>query len=155
MLPIKRLGVELNIVHFRFKQVMTECFRRHGLTITPEQFLVLDALWNEGSMSQQRLADIISKDKNSVTKLVDGLEKRGLIVRTPCKSDRRVNIVELTERATGIKDEASRTAVNCVMSLLQGIDEEELQKVIDVFDRINRNIEQMENKKDCHGKTLR
>jgi len=155
MLLIKQLGVGLNIVHFKFKQIMTECFRRHGLSITPEQFLVLDTIWDGGSMSQQKLADIISKDKNSVTKLVDGLEKRGLICRTQCLTDRRVNIVELTQEAARIKDQATLAATCCVNTLLNGIDEKDLNTVIDVFDKINRNIEQIENNKHCYGKTLR
>ena len=78
MILNKQVGVFLNLVHNRTKQYITGIFQQHGFNITPEQFLVMDALWDNGVMSQQEIATNIMKDKNSVVKLIDGLEKRGL-----------------------------------------------------------------------------
>ena len=74
MILNKQVGMFLNLVHNRFKQYVTAIFDDHGFNITPEQFLVMDALWDEGVLSQQQIADYLLKDKNSVVKLVDGLE---------------------------------------------------------------------------------
>jgi DNA-binding MarR family transcriptional regulator len=49
----------------------------------------MDTLWNEGTLTQQAIAFIIQKDKNSVTQFIDNLEKKGLVTRltlTPTKS---------------------------------------------------------------------
>ena len=74
MILNKQVGVFLNLVHFRFKQYLSAIFAKHGYDLTPEQFLVLDTLWDDGVLSQQELADILKKDKNSVTKLIDALD---------------------------------------------------------------------------------
>ena len=80
MILDKQIGVLLNLVHNRFKQHFTALFQEKGYNITPEQFLVMDALWNNGAkMSQQQIADTIIKDKNSVVKLIDGLEKKEMV----------------------------------------------------------------------------
>jgi len=144
MLLIKQISVYLNIVHFKFKQTLSECFRKQGLSITPEQFVVLDTLWDDGAMSQQRLADIISKDKNSVTKLVDGLEKKQMLRRVPSKTDRRVNIIEVTDLANQIKAHATEVAIKSVNCILNGISDEDLQKVVEVFTKINCNIDKID-----------
>ena len=93
MILNKQVGVFLNLVHNRFKQHISNCFQENGFNITPEQFLVMDAIWNEGTMSQQQLAHIILKDKNSVVKLIDGLEKKDLVQRVANKVDRRQNLI--------------------------------------------------------------
>ena len=141
MILPKELGVYLNIVHFKFKQAFYEYFLNEGLQITPEQYIVLDTLWDKGAMSQQKLADIMQKDKNSVTKLVDILEKKNLLTRKSDKNDRRVKILEVTELAASLKEKTTVVALNAVNDLLKNIHEDDLKKVIEVLRKINANID--------------
>ena len=78
MLLSKEIAVELNLAACKLKQYTSSKLKQSHVDLTPEQFLVIDMLWNQGPMSQQRMADTIHKDKNSVTKLVDALEKKVL-----------------------------------------------------------------------------
>ena len=114
MILNKQLGVFLNFVHNRFKKYMTAFFQEGGYNITPEQFLLLDALWDMGVMSQQKIADTMLKDKNSVVKLVDTLEKKGLVRRIADNRDRRQNLIEVTPEAIAIKEGVSALAINAV-----------------------------------------
>ena len=95
MILNKQVGLFLNLVHNRFKQYVTVIFEEHGFNITPEQFLVMDTLWDEGVLTQQQIADYLLKDKNSVVKLVDGLEDRKLVRRVSNPKDRRQNLIEV------------------------------------------------------------
>jgi len=99
MIINKQVGVFLNLVHCKFKQYVNTIFNSHGFNLTAEQFLVMDTLWDEGVMSQQQIADTILKDKNSVTKLIDALEKKGLVERVAGRSDKRQNLIHLTQKA--------------------------------------------------------
>lgn len=74
----KQILMFLNIAHNSVKQCMSEVFQRGGFNLTPEQFLVMDTLWDEGVLTQQQIADITMRDKNSIVKLIDGLENRSL-----------------------------------------------------------------------------
>lgn len=132
----------LNLVHFQFKQYVAECFRRHGFEITPEQFLILDALWdNNVGISQQQLANIVMKDKNSVCKLIDGLEKKGLITRIPDKADRRVNLIKVTPKALEISEKIQQEAKYAVDDIIEGIPEEHLHIFVDVLQKISENLD--------------
>ena len=78
MLLSKEIAVELNLTGCKLKQFIATKLKEMDVPLTPEQFMLIDLLWNQGAMSQQQLADQLQKDKNSVTKLVDAIEKRDL-----------------------------------------------------------------------------
>jgi DNA-binding MarR family transcriptional regulator len=60
----------------------------------------------EGRMSMQELAQTILLSKSGVTRLVDRMEKAGLVERAACPSDRRVTWAVVTEKGRGSLDEA-------------------------------------------------
>ncbi|SNR98721.1 MarR family winged helix-turn-helix transcriptional regulator [Actinomadura mexicana] len=65
------------------------------LGLPPAQALVLTNL--SGPAPMRRLADWLSCEPSNVTGIVDGLERRGLVIRRPTPGDRRVKHVVLTE----------------------------------------------------------
>ena len=91
MLLSKEIAVELNLTGCKLKQFIATKLRQNDVPLTPEQFLLIDLLWNHGSMSQQQLANLMQKDKNSVTQLVDAIERKGFVVRQQNVKDRRSN----------------------------------------------------------------
>ncbi|MBR5663494.1 MAG: hypothetical protein IKX01_02030, partial [Bacteroidales bacterium] len=66
MMLINEITVYVNILNSRIKKYFIDKLQENMINITPEQFLVLDILWEKKSLSQQNIADIIQKDKNSV-----------------------------------------------------------------------------------------
>ena len=93
--------------------------KKYGIELTPEQFLLIDILWNQGTMTQQKVADAMQKDKNSVTKLVDALEQKGLVVRQRGSKDRRENRLILTQKALEMKIGAKETGISITFYNLQ------------------------------------
>lgn len=141
MILDKQIGVFLNLVHNRFKQHFSTLFLEKGYNITPEQFLVMDTLWNNGAkMSQQQIADTIIKDKNSVVKLIDGLEKKELVRRVANVDDRRQNLIEVTPLGKEIEENVKETAMNAVGTITEGIGKQELQTFINVLTKMACNM---------------
>jgi len=66
------------------------------IDVTPEQFAVLITVRANTGVSQNEIARRGYKDKTNVARIVDGLEKRGLLARRPDAADRRAFRVELT-----------------------------------------------------------
>lgn len=140
MILNKQVGVYLNLVHNRFKQYITAFFQEEGYNITPEQFLVMDTLWDEGKMSQQKIANAIMKDKNSVTKLIDGLEKKNLVKRIADASDRRQNLIELTPYAKEIQQGVTDIAMDAVDRIINDISKQDLYIFIKVLTKMAQNM---------------
>lgn len=140
MILNKQVGMFLNLVHNRFKQYVAGIFEDQGFNITPEQFLVMDALWDEGVLTQQQIADYLLKDKNSVVKLVDGLEERKLVRRASNPKDRRQNLIEVTDYAMKIKDKVTKVAMDAVDRIINGINREDMQIFIKVLSKMAENM---------------
>ena len=140
MILNKQVGVFLNLVHNKTKQYISNIFQKHGFNITPEQFLVMDALWNDGTMSQQQIAQTIMKDKNSVVKLLDGLEKKNLVTRVPDKVDRRQNLIEVTPYALVVQEKIKEVAITAVDHVIKDIPQEEMHIFIKVLGKMAENM---------------
>lgn len=140
MLLSKEIAVELNLTGCKLKQYIAAMLRIKGVPLTPEQFMLIDLLWNQGSMTQQQLADQMHKDKNSVTKLVDAIEKKGFVVREQNLKDRRANTLVLTEKALQLRDGAKRKGISILDNILEGISEEELRLFLSTLRKLNSNM---------------
>ena len=140
MLLSKEVAVELNLTGCKLKQFIAAKLRQENVPLTPEQFLLIDLLWNQGSMSQQQLADQMHKDKNSVTKLVDAIERKGFVYRQQNASDRRSNTLVLTEKALELRDHAKQKGISILDEMLDDISETELRAFISTLNKLNVNM---------------
>ena len=140
MLLSKEVAVELNLTGCKLKQFIAAKLRQENVPLTPEQFLLIDLLWNQGSMSQQQLADQMHKDKNSVTKLVDAIERKGFVYRQQNASDRRSNTLVLTEKALELRDHAKQKGISILDEMLEDISETELRAFLSTLNKLNVNM---------------
>ena len=140
MLLSKEITVELHLAGFKVKKYMAAMLRQQGVPLTPEQFMLIDLLWNHGEMTQQELADMMQKDKNSVTSLVDAIERKGFVVRRQNKTDRRSNTLVLTEKAELLKPGAKEKGISILDKILEGISEEELRAFLTTLRKLSTNM---------------
>lgn len=140
---IKQVGVMVNILNCKLKKHIASVFKSEGINLTAEQFLVMDTLWNQGEMTQQSIAYIIQKDKNSVTQFIDNLEKKGLVNRVVDSSDRRVNNIRLSKAGMAMKDNTKNVAIDILNDIVEGISEEDLKTFVKVLNKACDNIEKL------------
>jgi len=138
MLLSKEIVVYLNLAGCRLKQYTANLLRKNGIELTPEQFLTIDVLWNQGPMSQTALSEAMQKDKNSITKLVDALEAKGLVLRNRDKVDRRSNTIVLTDKAEQMKESTKQFGVNMLDRMLETLDEGELRSFLATLKKITK-----------------
>ena len=101
-------------------------FRKNGLEITPEQWTVLIFLWEKDGVTQQELCNATFKDKPSMTRLIDNMERQHLVTRLSDKKDRRINLIHLTPEGKNLEDQAHIVTKQTLQEALQGITAEEL-----------------------------
>lgn len=140
MLLSKEIAVELNLTGCKLKHFLASKLKQMGVPLTPEQFMLIDLLWNHGEMSQQKLADLMQKDKNSVTKLVDAIERKGFVIRRQNNQDRRSNTLILTEKANELKPGAKQKGISILDQMLEGINENELRMFLETLRKLNVNM---------------
>ena len=115
-------------------------FRNEGLDITIEQWSVLYHLWKEDGLSQQELCNRTFRDKPSITRLLDNLEKLQLVKRIASKEDRRINSVFLTDAALLLQDVTIALANQTMDEALVGVSKNEIETVKNVLQRVYDNL---------------
>ena len=115
-------------------------FRLNGLEMTPEQWTVMIYLWEKDGVTQQELCNATFKDKPSMTRLIDNMERQHLVVRISDKQDRRNNLIHLTKTGKDIEPQARIVVSKTLKEALQGIEVKDLQISQDVLKKIFLNI---------------
>lgn len=87
------------------------------LGITYPQYLVLMVLWEKDNQPVNDIAHRLHLETNTVTPLLQRMEKQGLISRVRGKEDTRQRIVSLTEKGKQLEEQA-KSIPDCLSSQL-------------------------------------
>ena len=115
-------------------------FKQQGIDITIEQWSVLYHLWKQDGLSQQELCSATFRDKPSITRLVDNLEKQQLVKRVASLEDRRINLIYLSETAAMLRDQTMDMANQTLNEALNGVSAEEIAVCKSVLQRVYDNL---------------
>ena len=115
-------------------------FKESNVEITIEQWSVLYHLWKQDGLSQQQLCDATFRDKPSITRLVDNLEKLALVKRVASKDDRRMNMIYLTNEAQVLQEQTMALANRTLNEALGGVTIEEIEIAKMVLQKVYDNL---------------
>ena len=119
---------------------ITDIFHCEGLELTKEQFLVLKFLHDKDGRIQNDLAFITNRSKTSLTRLLHTMEKKGLVLRTISKNDKRANNVFLTEQGKRIFETSMPILKIIIDDLESGISKKDIETTKKVLMKIQGNI---------------
>lgn len=115
-------------------------FKQAGIEITIEQWSVLYHLWKEDGQSQQQLCDATFRDKPSITRLVDNLERLKLVKRVASKDDRRINMIYLTPEAQALQEKTMEVANTTLNEALAGVTNGQVEIAKEVLQIVYENL---------------
>jgi len=115
-------------------------FNVAGLNITIEQWSVLYHLWKQEGISQQELCNATFRDKPSITRLVDNLEKADLVKRVASENDRRINLIYLTKQAQKLQEETMAMAEETLNEALETVPAEKIEVCKEVLQLVYDNL---------------
>ena len=115
-------------------------FKLASADITIEQWSVLYHLWKQDGLSQQQLCDATFRDKPSITRLVDNLEKLKLVRRVASKNDRRMNMIYLTKEAQDLQVPTMDLANQTLNESLEGVTIEQIEIAKMVLQKVYDNL---------------
>lgn len=85
-------------------QAYTPMFNQLGITYP--QYLVLMVLWERDNQPVNDIAHRLTLETNTVTPLLQRMEKQGLVVRRRGENDKRQQIVSLTLKGQELEEQA-------------------------------------------------
>jgi DNA-binding MarR family transcriptional regulator len=115
-------------------------FNVAGLNLTIEQWSVLYHLWKQEGISQQELCNATFRDKPSITRLVDNLEKSNLVKRVASENDRRINLIYLTKHGQKLQEETMQLADETLNEALITVPPERIDVCKEVLQLVYDNL---------------
>jgi MarR family 2-MHQ and catechol resistance regulon transcriptional repressor len=114
----------------------------HGLTMA--EFAVLEALYHKGDLLLGELQRRILVSTGGITYLVDRLERRGLVRRLECRTDRRARYASLTREGSALIEEIFPEHTAWLERAVAGLTQAEQRTAIDLLRKLGQHSETLE-----------
>lgn len=134
------LGYLSRYAHRAFVKALARELEPHG--ILTSQWSVLRILWGASGLTQVELAERMRVEKASLTGVLEGMEKKGLIVRTRNLKDRRKINITLTKTAEKLKDKILPCAARINSRASRGMSAAEVAALRASLTTLIQNLEQ-------------
>lgn len=117
------------------------------IDITYPQYLVLLVLWEQDCQPVCDIAKRLLLDTNTVTPLLQRMEKAGLVVRLRGEQDTRQRIVSLTDKGKALRDKVADVPKCLGESIIEQVGSvEELAAIIPLLDQLIEGLKKLENR---------
>jgi DNA-binding MarR family transcriptional regulator len=119
------------------RRIQRLTIRESGLT--PPQYQVLYTLWDRDEMPLKDLASACSCTRATITGLIDGLERKGLVSRKPNPDDRRSLLAALTGEGRALQEQTP-VLENVYAQCCVGLSQQEFRQLGLLLSRLNESL---------------
>ena len=146
------LDSAIGFVVGRTSHVMGNSFRTAvsaaGHSVTHEEWGILSRLWERDGQRPAELADATIRDRSTVTRLLDGMVKKGLVRREEDPSDRRALQTWLTPEGRTLREELIPVAEELLSRATRGISKKDLRVTVQTLRRFQANLSEPDDEGD-------
>jgi DNA-binding MarR family transcriptional regulator len=121
---------------------LQELFNGHGIDLTKEQMIVLKRLHDRDGINQNELAFLTLRNKSSLTRLLNNMQKKKYITRKQSSVDKRVNHIFLTDLGKEIFKRSRPVIKEVLNTMQQNISENEKKQIIEILKKIQINFDE-------------
>ena len=111
-----------------------------GLDISMDQLIILGPIWQLESPSQKDLGEICLRDKPTITRIIDSLENKSLVVRVSDQIDHRIKRVVLTKSGKQLFYDVLPIMEKTMEEVRCDIPDKEIETFKNVLSRIIKNL---------------
>ncbi len=125
----------------RVKQYAQQKFKQQDFDVTVDQWLVMKNLYENDSLSQTSLAQLVFKDNPTLTRIVDILCKKGYVERNPHPLDRRSFQLCLTASGREKVSELKPQVAKIRQKAWKNLNERDFEEFRRILNTIYNNLE--------------
>ncbi len=120
-------------VYQHFKESLAE------YDVTPVQYGILACLWQHNGQAPSQIAACLSLEGSTITGILDRMENKGLLKRTPDPGDRRALKVVLTDVGSALQERIDKTIIKANKEVLQGLSAKEQETLKTLLGQLEKN----------------
>ena len=134
----KSIGFKINQTANKINNKFNIVLQKYD--IAPEQRATLKIIKYEKDVNQTKIANILAKDKTTISRTLATLEKKGFILKK--QIDKRTNLIELTNKGEKILEESALTIKTFRENLSSKLDENEINKIVELLEKVASSVKE-------------
>ena len=128
-------------IGYRIKRCSNHIDQQLNITLKPydigiEQRATLEIIKFEKDVTQTLLAQMLQKDKTTICRTLNAIEKKGLIQTTPLEQDKRTKQIRLTQKAQEILQQSLNNVETYRKTLQEKLTQEEIDQLFTILDKL-------------------
>ncbi len=133
------LGFNLYRTGLLFRRELARVLREFG--ITPEQWTLMATLWFTGKpVKQGEIVRLTMKDKHSTSRIIQRLERDGLIVKKTDAADARITLIQCTPKGNALKSRIPRKVTEHFAVVLEKYSDEEVKSMVTSLKKLRKTL---------------
>jgi len=136
------LGFQVNKTANVMRNRFNHFLKPYGLTA--EQYVILKAINENSRITPSQLAEILGKDKTTITRMIETLVKHGFIQRLKNNADRRSHTLAYSTKSTAVMAEIIPVTNEVIGKMRKKFQPQELECFLSVLSEL-RSIDCLED----------
>ena len=134
----KSIGFKINQTANKINNKFNIVLQKYD--IAPEQRATSEIIRYKKDVKQTKIANILAKDKTTISRTLATLEKKGFILKK--QIDKRTNLIELTNKGEKILEESALTIKTFRENLSSKLDENEINKIVELLEKVASSVKE-------------
>ncbi len=137
----KNTYFQIELTARKIRQYGQSILKSLGIDITIEQWLVLNVINENESINQIDVGEILVKDKPTISRMVNHLEKKGLITKIPSSKDSRKVELNISKKGKTMINDIYPTIEKIRFKGLNELSQEEIKNIENILEKIQKNLD--------------
>jgi DNA-binding MarR family transcriptional regulator len=125
----------------KIKQNLQKRFLYQGLDITVDQWVILYELYIQGTQTQVDLCEKVYKDAPTVTRILELLIQKAMVVRKASRADRRKFEISLSPTGRAIVKKILPEVISFRLTGWKGLSNQDMNHLNRITRKIEQNLE--------------
>ena len=134
----KSIGFKINQTANKLNNKYNQLLQEYD--IAPEQRATLEIIKYEADVNQTKIANILGKDKTTISRTLNTLEKKGFITKS--QKDKRTNLIEITLKGEDILNNSSTKVNSFRKNLISKLNDDEVTNLILLLEKVAFSVEE-------------
>lgn len=141
----EQLFDEMSAFNRKLRAFFDAAVREEGLTLARARALF--AISRRGPLTQKELAEELEIETPTLVRVLDGMARQNLIVRTEDENDRRAKRIAMTETGRAAYDRMHVLATDLRAQIAAEISSDDIEIALSVVRRLTRNLQSLDQPK--------
>lgn len=132
------IGYRINKVANNINTQLNKILAKYDIAV--EQRATLEIIKFEKDVKQATVAQLLGKDKTTVSRSLNVLEKKGLIVKDEIQNDKRIKVIKLTPKGEEVLEKTQKSMNMFREKLHTSLQTHEILFLFNTLDKIDKAI---------------